>query len=55
MLDQDDELITLFVGEGISKDNRDAMISLLEDKFPTIDIESHYGGQPLYYYIISVE
>ena len=27
----------------------------IEDKYPDIDVEVNYGGQPIYYYIISVE
>ncbi len=55
MIDQDDELVTLFVGDEVSEKDGENILTILEEKFPNIDIESHQGGQPLYYYIISVE
>ena len=47
--------ITLFYGEGITEEDTQKMQAHLEEKFPNIDISIVYGGQPVYYYIISVE
>ncbi len=55
MIDENDELITLFAGQDISDEEIEKIQDMLEDKFSNIDIETHYGGQPLYYYIIAVE
>ncbi|RBP41115.1 hypothetical protein DFR81_11111 [Garciella nitratireducens] len=55
MLEDDDELITIFTGEGVSKKHREFIQEKIEDHFSQLDIEIHEGGQPLYYYIISVE
>lgn len=55
MIDDKDELVTLFAGQDISDEEKEQIQNILEDKFSSIDIETHYGGQPLYYYIIAVE
>ncbi|MTI47714.1 DAK2 domain-containing protein [Sporosalibacterium faouarense] len=53
--DEDNELITIFYGEDISDDEANKLAELLEDKLEDYDIEVVYGGQPLYYYIFSIE
>ena len=55
LVDEDSAIITLFYGEDTSKDEAEALRDALEEKFEDIDVELHYGGQPLYYYLISVE
>jgi len=55
MVDEDSEIITLLYGADISEDEARAMEEFLEEAYPDLDIEVHSGGQPLYYYIISVE
>ena len=55
MVDEDSEIITLFYGDMISDEEIEPITSLIEELYPDIDVEVHYGGQPLYYFIISVE
>ena len=55
MLDEDSEIITLLYGEDVESEQAEEIASYIEDSYPDLDIEMHYGGQPLYYYIISVE
>ncbi|UEL46815.1 DAK2 domain-containing protein [Terrisporobacter hibernicus] len=55
LVDEDSAIITLFYGEDTSKEEAEVLRDLLEEKFEDIDVELHYGGQPLYYYLISVE
>ena len=55
MADEDSELATLFYGEDVDKADAETMSEKLGDKFPDIEFELHYGGQPHYFYIISVE
>ncbi|WP_455538440.1 DAK2 domain-containing protein [Terrisporobacter sp.] len=55
LIDEDSAIITLFYGEDTSKEEAEALRDALEEKFEDIDVELHYGGQPLYYYLISVE
>ena len=47
--------VTLFYGEGVTEEDASIMQSRLEEKHPELDISVVFGGQPVYYYIISVE
>ena len=51
----DSAIITLFYGEDIQEEQAEALRESLEEKFEDIDIELYYGGQPIYYYLVSVE
>jgi len=53
--DENDELISIYYGEDISEDEASALSEEIETKYPDLDVELQYGGQPIYYYIISVE
>ena len=55
LVDEDSEIISLFYGEDINEDEAESFIEELEEAYPDLDIELYHGGQPLYYYIISVE
>ncbi len=55
MITEDDELITLFYGEDVSEETAAAMQEKIEEKFPQCELEMLPGGQPLYYYLFSVE
>ena len=55
LVDEDSAIITLFYGEDTSKEDAQALRDALEENFEDVDVELHYGGQPLYYYLISVE
>ena len=55
LVDEDSAIITLFYGEDTSKEDAQAIRDALEENFEDVDVELHYGGQPLYYYLISVE
>lgn len=56
MVDEDsDELISIYYGEDISEEEASALSEEIEEKYPDLDVELQYGGQPIYYYIISVE
>lgn len=52
---EDDEMITLFYGEDVKEEEAEALLEEIESTFPKCDVEIYYGGQPLYYYIFSVE
>ena len=56
LVKKDSSFITILYGEGISEDDAEAMVAALREKIPEeIDISLVNGGQPVYYYIISVE
>jgi uncharacterized protein len=51
----DDELITVYYGSDVSEKTAQALTDELAEQFTDCDVEMHKGGQPLYYYLISVE
>ena len=55
MVDDDIELISIYYGSDISEDDANALSEELTEKYPAIDVELQYGGQPIYYYVISAE
>lgn len=55
MVDEDDEIITLLYGKDAEEETTNQILAFLEDTYPDIEVELLDGGQPLYYYIISVE
>ncbi|MFR9069632.1 MAG: DAK2 domain-containing protein, partial [Paraclostridium sp.] len=55
LVDEDSAIITLFYGEDVSEHEANKFKDMLEEKYEDIDVELYYGGQPIYYYLISVE
>lgn len=55
LTDEDSELISVYYGEDISEETAEALAARLEETYPDYDIEVNFGGQPIYYYVISVE
>ena len=55
MVDGDSELITIYFGEDVSREDGESLLAQAREAFPHCEIELHDGGQPVYYYIISVE
>ena len=55
IVSEDSSNVTLFYGEGVTEEDTAKLQAKLEEKFPNIDISIIFGGQPVYYYIISVE
>lgn len=55
MINEDSELITIYYGQDISEDKAYQLAEEVADLYEDCEVEVHYGGQPLYYYIISVE
>ena len=55
MTDEDSELISIYYGAEVEEADAEEVSSRLEELYPDYDIEINYGGQPIYYYVISVE
>lgn len=55
MIDGDSELVTIYYGEDVNEATAKVLAEDLEAKYEDCEFEVHYGGQPLYYYILSVE
>lgn len=49
------ELITIYYGEDVEESEARKMVENLSPKYADLDFELHFGGQPLYYYLISLE
>lgn len=55
MVDGDSELISIYYGSEISREEADSFLKKAREEHPSCDVELHSGGQPIYYYLISVE
>ena len=55
MKEDSHEMITLYYGEGVSEEDAAALAAQVGEKYPDCDVDFHFGGQPVYYYIISLE
>ena len=55
MMDEDSELISIYYGSETTDQAAESFAAKVEEKYPDVDIELHSGGQPIYYYILSVE
>ncbi len=51
----DSEFVGIYYGEGVSEADAQRLSQLIKDKFPEIDVDISNGGQPYYYYLLSVE
>ncbi|SIS43250.1 hypothetical protein SAMN05421790_101621 [Kroppenstedtia eburnea] len=55
MLANGGDMVTLLYGEDVTKDQVQELTHFLEQDYPDVECEVHYGGQPLYYFLFSVE
>ena len=55
MVDGDSELISLYYGDSVTQEQAAELAAKVEEMFPDVEIETNFGGQPIYYYMVSVE
>ena len=55
MVDGDSELITIYYGVDIGQETAEKLLERVEEAWPDCEVELHSGGQPIYYYLMSVE
>lgn len=55
IITDEDELVTVYFGSDVSEEDAKAITAEIENEYDYCDVECHNGGQPLYYYLISVE
>ncbi len=55
MVDEDSELISLYYGQDVSEEDAEKFAQAVEEQYPDVDVDLHSGGQPIYYYVLSVE
>lgn len=54
-VDDDSEVISIYNGADVSQEDADKLAARVEEAYPDVDVQCYYGGQPIYYYIVSVE
>ena len=55
LVDEDSELISIYYGEEVSEKDAESFIARVEEEYPDVDVDAHFGGQPIYYYVLAVE
>ena len=55
LTDEDSELISLYYGADVSEEDADLLAEMIAEKYPEVEVEVNAGGQPIYYYLLSVE
>lgn len=55
MADEDSELVTIYYGSDVKEEDAQKLLDKAKEAFPDLEIELQDGGQPIYYYMISVE
>ena len=55
MVDEDSAIVSIYFGSDSDEDSANELAAAIEDKYPGVEVEVNDGGQPIYYYVISVE
>ncbi|WP_341877342.1 DAK2 domain-containing protein [Defluviitalea saccharophila] len=55
IVDEDSEIVSIYYGEDVKEEEALKAKEYIEENYPECEVEVHFGGQPLYYYIFSVE
>ena len=55
LVDEDTELISLYYGQDVLEADAVRFAQEIEELYPDADVDAHFGGQPIYYYVLSVE
>lgn len=55
MVDDESELISIYYGADVDEDTANAVLEKISAEFDSVDVDLQFGGQPVYYYIVSVE
>ncbi len=53
--DEDKEIISIYYGSDVTKEDAEKLSERVSEEFPDCDVSLYFGGQPIYYYIVSVE
>lgn len=55
MADEDSELLSIYYGSDVEEEKANALVEVVQAAYPDFEVEAHAGGQPIYYYILSLE
>ena len=55
LVDEETSIISLYYGSDVTAEDATRFTKELEEQYPDVDIDTHFGGQPIYYYVLAVE
>lgn len=55
MADEDSELLSIYYGSDVEEEKANALVEAVQAAYPDFEVEAHAGGQPIYYYILSLD
>ena len=55
LIDEDSAIVTIYYGADMAEEDAAAIAGQIEENYPDVEVEVQFGGQPIYYYLISVE
>ncbi len=55
MVDEDSAIVSIYYGTDATEEAAEEIGAVIEEKYPDVEVEINAGGQPIYYYVISVE
>ena len=55
MVDEDSAIVSIYFGSDSDEDSANELAAAIEEKYPDVEVEVNDGGQPIYYYVLSVE
>lgn len=54
-ISEDSEILSLYYGEDVTEEEASEIVEAIQARFPELEVDMYYGGQPVYYYVISIE
>ena len=55
LMDDMSELVSVYFGADVTEEDAEALVAEITEAYPDVDVELNYGGQPIYYYLVSIE
>ena len=55
LVDDESGMISIYYGADVSEEDAEKLTAEIEELYPDVDVDTHLGGQPIYYYVIAVE
>ena len=55
LVDDESSMISIYYGSDVSEEDAEKLTAEIEEMYPDVDVDTHLGGQPIYYYVIAVE
>ena len=55
MIDEESMMVSIYFGADVAETDAEKLAGEISELYPDVDVDTHFGGQPIYYYVISVE